>query len=116
MEDLRALRDDPRVIAEARKKGITVEELIEDRASMLQDDDVMDMIERCPQNVIAERMAFKKLRVLVPPPHANEPAEVETSFKKIRASDFSGRLDLDGLHQLVRKRWSPNYTMLDENW
>lgn len=118
LEMLKQARTSPKIIAEARRCGITVDQLIEQR-SREDDDDLLDMIEKCPPNALGERMAFRELKVLVPPAHANEPSILEGGFKQIRLNEPRKSVDpstFNTMRQLIRKRWSPNYTMLDKNW
>lgn len=119
LKDLELWHEDPMVIEEASKRGISVPELIETvRLSMENDDGTSEMMRGCPRNVQPERMTFKYLKVLIPPAHAAEPPVLARVFRKIRDNDPIG-LDDDTLatvYALIAERWRPNYTLLDRNW
>lgn len=69
-----------------------------------------------PDNVLAERKAINILKVLVPPKHAGEPEFAEKAFKTIRSGSVPSKEILESVHQGLVKRWSPNYTLIDEKW
>lgn len=108
------------MIAEAASRGISVDEIIEERVAAVEDDDgMLEMLEGCPDNAVLERVSFKELKVMVPPAHAKEPEVLETIFKQIRENDLTNMVhpeDLSVVHKALGKRWRANYTLLDKNW
>lgn len=112
--------NDPANIEIAKQRGVSVEEVLAERIDMIEEDDsFMNMMESYPQDLWVERISYINLKVLVPPSHAEEPDGLEKVFKYLRSNDFSkllGRDILSKVHNVVRKRWLPNYTLLDKRW
>lgn len=86
-------------------------------------DEDFDLLKNTPVKCHLERKAFRVLRVMVPPAHANEPPEVERIFDILRSGDATkykpindkDQKVLKSLHKNVRSRWVGNYTMVDRD-
>lgn len=119
-----SVKTDPKAHASlsraAAQGGLTLQEYIDQIANETPEQkEQRDMLMNAPENATCERIAFRILRVMTPPAHANEPKGLEALFKQIRKNLPGQFLDpsvLKAAHKKIRERWYPNYTLLDQDW